>query len=165
MYTKPVYSTCIHKTRKEYTFYLFVRKLSNIEKLVAQKYSFMLIYKHLTWAAPCTACYNLIFLCHTRTSCNVRQIVIKLRVTLKWAVTTSVRTLGADHCSMKCPPVSAQSQFRALIKGHGAWSLCSCDHCSAVTMIHLTVDTAWLRVDQLTQMCTWPKENTRGSLL
>ena len=25
--------------------------MSNIEKLAAQKYSFMLIYKHLTWAA------------------------------------------------------------------------------------------------------------------
>ena len=36
---------------KEYTIIFFVIRLSHIEKLAAQKYSFNLIYKHLTWAA------------------------------------------------------------------------------------------------------------------
>ena len=61
VYTKPVYSTGVFKTSlqymytqnriKENTFILFILRLSHIEKLPAQKYSFNLIYKHLTWAA------------------------------------------------------------------------------------------------------------------
>ena len=60
MHTKPVYSKGVHKTSLQYrlhktslqyTFYIFVIRLSHIEKLAAQKYSFNLIYKHLTWAA------------------------------------------------------------------------------------------------------------------
>ena len=54
---KPVYSTGRHKTSLQYMytqneirvhFKFFVIRLSHIEKLAAQKYSFNLIYKHLT---------------------------------------------------------------------------------------------------------------------
>ena len=45
---KPVYSTCIHKTRLEYTFIILSKGLSQVEKLAAQKYSFYYIYKYLT---------------------------------------------------------------------------------------------------------------------
>ena len=70
MYTKPVYSTGVHKTSlqdmytqnqftehvytkpdKSTLFIFFVIRLSHIEKLAAQKNSFNFIYKHLTWAA------------------------------------------------------------------------------------------------------------------